>query len=207
MSRNRICLDVDQVLVDFVSGWGRQAERILQRPVPEQNREFPMNKRFGLTHEEANKVWEAFNEPEAWEELPLYPQSPALIRSLQSAGYDVHCITSIPSVAVDSRVNAFTKALPGVSVHQAESLENGKRNGAPTKEEWLKKLQPVFYADDCWPHIWEAMQAGVPAVIRIDGGHEGRGNPVAGITTANDLTEALLIWQLAPQKVYWKIQQ
>ncbi|WP_414039467.1 hypothetical protein ACJU26_09760 [Acidithiobacillus sp. M4-SHS-6] len=188
-----IAIDSDQVLVDFVSGWAHFASTVLGREIHSLNTAFPLHIRFGLTGSESNRVWTAFNCPEAWGNLPFYTGAAEAVRELLDNGYAVHVVTSVPTLALDARRQAFNRTFPGIVVHQAESLHTNHPNDAPSKETILKTLKPAFYADDRWPHIREAINAGVPHIYRISGAHDGDGKPVSGITVYESLEIALKV--------------
>jgi hypothetical protein len=186
-----IATDVDQVVVDFVRGWECCASRVLGREVRSLNREFPLNRRFRLPVEEANRVWEVFNTEEVWGNLPLYPDSVWALRRLQETGAEIHAVTSVPPKFLEARGESLRKSLPGILVHGAESLDPSKRNGFPSKEYLLWEIGPLFYADDRYPHCQEAVSAKVPHVYRVDGGHDGDGVRVPDVPVAYSLREAL----------------
>ncbi len=188
-----IATDVDQVLLDFVEGWRRAAEDVLERPVMEISREFSLYRRMGLTSDEGNRVWEAFH-ASRWGTLPVFLESLELLRIVASRGYGVHAVTSVPHHALLARRAQLAGLLPGIRVHQAETLHHCGTNGCRTKEAILRELRVAFYADDRWPHCAEAVAAGVPAVFRVDGGHDGNGTPVPGVPEVPSLSAALRNW-------------
>ncbi len=51
----------------------------------------------------------------------------------------------------------------------------------------IKRLQPRFFADDLWKHCWEARDAGIDKMFRMHGGHDGRGSPIPGVPTLENL--------------------
>lgn len=189
----RIATDVDQVLLDFVEGWRRTAEDVLELPVTERSREFSLYRRMGLTSEEGNRVWDVFH-ASRWGTLPVFRESLEVLREVAGRGYAIHAVTSVPHHALLARRAQLAGLLPGILVHQAETLHHCGANGCRTKEAILRELDVAFYADDRWPHCAEAVAAGVPAVFRVEGGHDGNGAPTPGVPEVPSLAEALRIW-------------
>lgn len=186
-----LAFDADQVLLDFCGHWQKCAEEVLEREVHELSQEFSLNRKFGLEQKDANKVWLVFNTPERWGSIPLLDGVDDMLDGLLGFRCQIHVITSVPNIAVKARLDFFADRFPGISVHQAESLDKSKLNGAPTKFQWLRMIAPEFYADDRWQHCREAVDAGVPSVFRVHGGHHGDGAPLHGIPVVNTVQEAL----------------
>lgn len=181
--------DTDQVSLNFLGKWCEVAEETLGYPVITKSPCFPLNRRFGLDSESCNKVWKVFNTADNWGSIPFFPGVQQLLLSLLSRGDEVHFVTSVPNLAKEARIDFFARELPGAVVHQAESLDPSRPNGGKSKYDILKEICPVFYADDRWPHIQEALEARVPAVYRVHGGHDGNGDMVPGITEIHSILD------------------
>lgn len=186
-----IATDIDSVVLDFDETWRRTGERALARPIVRQKNVYSMATRYGLTSDEYDRVWDLFDRDRLWERCCLIRESIAVLLDWQERGHEIHAVSSIPVHAIPLRMRQFQEiGLTEVYLHAAANPCR-KPNGLPSKEVILRRIRPVFYADDLWSHCQEALLAGVPHVSFIESTHDGGGVPVKGVRCALSLSQAL----------------
>ena len=91
------------------------------------------------------------------------------------------------TTAVDTPARKLRQqAMDDLGLRRASLVAVGSKGG---KYHALKGLRPVFFADDLWKHCQEAIDAGVPHVVRVSGGHDGDGAKIAGVMEVDSLEE------------------
>ncbi|MDD2750981.1 MAG: hypothetical protein PHX24_12955 [Acidithiobacillus sp.] len=181
----RIAIDADQVLFDLVSPWHTLAENTLNRKLVEKNQRYNLMDRFGISREEYYRCWAAFNRWDLWKQCPVIPEALEAVNTWLKAGHEVFVISAVD---VDAR-RSRQKALDNLGLRQVRLMGVGFGG---SKYYPLRILEPDFFADDLWAHCREAVDAGVPNVVRIAGGHDGGGDPVPGVSVLENIGEILV---------------
>ena len=183
-------LDVDGVILDWAESFRLQAEEMLGRKISTVGEFWNTCKRFNISKDEFNKVWNNFD----WGHLKPFEGAIESISNLQKQGYFVVLITSISPEIEQSRKKSLKSygCLPGhmFCVGFNES-----------KQHLLEILQPEMYIDDKASHINEAVNAGVPKIFHVDYGYiydEATPSIEKGVAQVKSLKEACNILLKTP---------
>jgi len=152
-----VALDVDGVLLDFLSHWHAIAMMTLKRAVQVMHDCYDLQERYGLSDRDYERVWAAFHdEPQSWRNLSPLPNAPHAVRHLREHGFRIIAITGIDRGLHESRTNNLVEA----SMPVDEVICTGEAQAC--KQEYLTQIQPYAMADDLWLHVKSAFEAGVP---------------------------------------------
>lgn len=175
------CVDADCVILDFISQWERAVEERLGRKIGIQSNHYQLGIRYGLTEDETNIVWDHFNQNDLWATIPEIPGAVDAVKKLQSYDYQVHIITRIEQIRLNSRMDNFEAiGLPMLPVHIVKE----------SKEPILRRLGAHVFFDDNPEHINEALAAGVEHRIHIFS-HENDQSPLSATARFNKLHQAV----------------
>jgi hypothetical protein len=135
-------LDVDGVLLDFLSAFKRVAAVALARPIPCLNRSYDLRSRLGLSQTEIGQVLESMNNHDhGWKGMPAFPGAANAVSRLRSHGYDIHLVTAIPESLRGLRLACLeANGIVPDSIHCAG-------HHAASKSEIIQKLAPVMFVD------------------------------------------------------------
>ncbi len=195
---NRIvALDVDGVLTDFDAHWRQCAERVLGRIVAQVHEDHQLRTRYGLTRQECDAVWRAYQGDE-WSRLPLYVHAADLIYALEDLGCTVWAVTSIDVRHRAARAESLAGLIPSGRI-----ICVGHAAPASAKANVLRDLgaraecEPVAFLDD-HPANANAAIGAVNLSVLLDRGYHGLETPEYGVTVIDDpmdfpvLVESLL---------------
>ena len=86
---NVIAVDVDGVLVEFLSGFERAFEATIGRPAVRISPSWALDIAYGITAAELDAVWRAVASMRIYRDLPPLPGAFEALRMLDDAGYEV----------------------------------------------------------------------------------------------------------------------
>ncbi|EGQ61232.1 hypothetical protein GGI1_05311 [Acidithiobacillus sp. GGI-221] len=176
----RIAIDADQVLFDFDGAWRTTAETVLNRELPKRNESYHLMARYSLSMAEYHKCWAMFHALEMWRHCPVIPDALDAVHGWLDMGNEVFVISAVDTPARKLR----QQAMDDLGLRRACLMAVGSKG---SKYHALKGLRPGFFADDLWKHCREAIDAGVPHVVRVSGGHDGDGDPVPGVRVVDSI--------------------
>lgn len=141
-------LDVDGVLVSFLHGFERAFAAVLGRPAIRVTMHWDLDVAYQITKAELNAIWDHIRVHHIYRELPPIAGAFEAVRELESAGYDVHAVTSLdPVFEADRLINLADLGFNPKSLHSV---------GFNPKTDALLQLMPVFFADDQLKHLHAA---------------------------------------------------
>jgi len=178
----RIAIDADQVLFDFLSTWHAVAENTLNRELVERNQSYHLIARYGLSMAEYHRCWAMFNRWDVWKDCPVIPDALEAVNAWLEADHEVFVISAVDVEARKARQRALDK----LGLRQVRLMGVGFGG---SKFDPLRILKPEIFADDLWVHCREAVDAGVPRVVRIRANHDGGGDPVPGVPVLESVGE------------------
>lgn len=145
---NVIAVDVDGVLVEFLSGFERAFEATIGRPAVRISPSWALDVAYGISAAELDAVWRAVAAMHIYRDLPPLPGAFEALRMLDDAGYEVHAVTAIEPQYWDDRYeNLSALGFKGNSIHAV---------GHGPKTPVLQQLRPVLFADDQVKHLHQA---------------------------------------------------
>lgn len=140
---NRIGIDVDGVLLDFIKGFELHASRIVGRPLTRLNEAFDLSVSYGLTKNQLEGIWAAFREERLHEMYDPIDGAVQATEMLQGLGYDLWAVTAICPTIADQRL----KNLIAHGLHFPADQLICVGNDSP-KDVALAKISPGMYVDD-----------------------------------------------------------
>lgn len=182
MSQVRLAVDGDQVLFDFDTAWRSTAENLLGRPLQPCGQSYHLMARYHLSMSEYHRCWAEFHRRKIWRDCPVFPKALATVRGWLDAGHEVFVVSAVDVEARKLR----QQALDDLGLQRVCLVGVGSKG---SKYQTLKILKPDLFADDLWKHCREAVDAGVPQVVRVSGGHDGDGDPVPGVPVVQGIEE------------------
>ena len=150
-TRPIVALDVDGVLLDCDTSFAFVASFAFGRDVPRLNREYNLTKRYGLTQDETDHVFETMkSHPSGWGGMPVLSGAVEAALRLRELGYALHLVTAISEDLKDLRLECLAQAgLVPDGIHCAGHAYASKAN-------ILRELNPVMLVDDRLHHLYDA---------------------------------------------------
>ena len=165
---NSIVLDIDGVLLDCAGGFGKVARIHFGLALPELNKSYDLGKRYGLTQDQANEVWEAMKHHEhGWRGFEVIPGARNAFFRLRARNYAIHMVSAIDEDLRGLRVECLERhGMVPDSLHCVGGFD------AP-KTQVIQSLNPIMVVDDRLSNL-EGI-ASVPYRVFVDHGDEQLG--------------------------------
>lgn len=141
-----IALDVDGVLFSFDDTFQQVAQQVLDRPVSKVSNHFRLYKKFGLSLDEVDKIWQAFTEKHYYQKLEPIEGALEAAKEL-SAHYNIHIVTAVRSQHAEDRKSSLAKH--GFKEEQIHAVGGGN---AP-KDGIISQIMPIIFVDDRLEHL------------------------------------------------------
>lgn len=159
INERAIVLDVDGVLLSFDDGYLNVARKIIGSHVIKASNEYALTKRYNITDEQNQKVWDALNNGEMGN-LPMYKGADIAFKKLQDAGYDIHLVTGIWEESKDMRLENLSRF--GMIPKTIDCVGTGRSK----KDLTIAQYSPKYFVDDRLEHINDALF--VPNRVWVD---------------------------------------
>lgn len=159
INERAIVLDVDGVLLSFDDGYINVARKIIGSHVIKASNEYALTKRYNITDEQNQKVWDALNNGEMGN-LPMYKGADIAFKKLQDAGYDIHLVTGIWEESKDMRLENLSRF--GMIPKTIDCVGTGRSK----KDLAIAQYSPKYFVDDRLEHINDALF--VPNRVWVD---------------------------------------
>ena len=168
MSSNKvIALDVDDVLLDFLSHSHLVAEKIKQDKINPVIQDWSMNTRYGLTHEQEALMWQNIE----WDNLPIKQYAQELMEELLRKKWTIHYVTAIDAENKEKRISNLKK----VFGNKLFNLKNGKQflhcvGKEKSKLNTMKAINPLIMVDDRLKNLAEVHTTISQLIVYLDTG-------------------------------------
>ena len=145
--RKKIALDVDGVLLDFMTMFDYAAEQFLQRkiiPAKDQHErdEYHLSKRVGCTKEEAHQILQYMLDTGLYGKIPALPGVYQAIQEIKKQNFKIYIVTALPEEARAMRLKNLKEVLDLVP-DEIHLVGMGK-----SKKAALEKIMPDIFIDD-----------------------------------------------------------
>lgn len=190
MTKQKVAaLDVDGVLLNFDHSFAIVAEKTLGRPMRKLNAAYDLRKRYGLTQDEINLVWEEMKiHPNGWRGMLELEGARESFATLREMGYRIELVTAISKEFEQMRLDCLAQygmipdGIHCVGGHDASKIDV------------LRELAPELIVDDRLSHLLPATF--IPHRVWVDHGDDQDGLVVdENIYRVTSLASWVAQWQ------------
>jgi len=178
----KIAISANEALFDFDSTWKTVAEEYLERELQIKSHHYNLMARYQMTDAEYHSCWQIFNERDAWRDCSVFPEALEQVLQWQREGHALTVISTDNQHPHELR----RAAMDALGLDNITLITVGARG---SKFKILKTIKPKVYVDEIWKHCREAVDAGVPHVFRVAGGHDGGEGAMQDIQVIRNIRE------------------
>jgi FMN phosphatase YigB (HAD superfamily) len=157
---DKIVLDVDGVILNFCKKYKEVAENFLERTLVVDTSKYNLHEFLQVTREDNHRVWNHFNQINAWQSIPALPGSEEAIEKINSLNLEVYIVSSVNPAFTDSRLKNL-KAL-GLVPEKIFCVGDGNSH----KHDYISKIKPLAFVDDRLDHLYRSLE--VPHLAWVD---------------------------------------
>ena len=148
-AEQRVALDVDGVLLDFLGRWRERMEELFGER-PEQTGAYSLSERFHLCDHEVEAVWRRFSDRRDWGTLSLLPGAREWVEQARESGLVTFALTQLPRGLVPERERNLREH--GIGMPVVSRPEGDKAEALATD------ARARFFVDDHIDHINRARE-------------------------------------------------
>lgn len=163
-----IVLDIDGVLLNCAGGFAKVARLHFGLSLPELNTSYDLGKRYGLTKNQADEVWETMKQHEhGWRGFDVLPGARHAFFKLRARSYAIHLVSAITEEVRDLLWDCLTNhGMVPDSMHCLEGSDTPK---------WqiIQTLNPIMVVENRLSNLYDIPF--VPNRVFVDHGDEQLG--------------------------------
>ncbi len=178
-----VAFDLDGVLLDFESAWRQCAEWHLGRYLPLLCEDYPLTDRFGLSHQEVDRVWDVFHRENWWERVPLYEDVWPTLERLENLGCTLWAVTNVDAQHHRARAISLEGVIPSGRI-----VTLGSKASPEDRVAVLRDIGAAVLVDDRSDNVNAALPY-VSAAVLMHRGYRGLPEPEHGVTVIDDLRD------------------
>jgi hypothetical protein len=139
--RKKIILDVDGVLLNFIERFTEVVLDTVKRELTINDVEYNLTKRFGISEQEEQLVWQRFADSGSWEKLEPLAGVIESVKKINALDYDVYIVTAIEGLFVEQRRANLEK----IGLNPIEIYCAGYNK---SKQDYFELINPDIIVDD-----------------------------------------------------------